>query len=139
MHDFYTSGSGRFDAPVSTVKPQRTRSEVLRALDEFELLALSSQDEGFLRLAKEVFSEPVLVAMDKDGILSKPGFITSGDLENLGLEGKVAVYFPHSYNFSGNLFIVDRKMVSKIEGNNTDVMKYIVSGGVSGKMGKITN
>ncbi|MEL6557377.1 MAG: DUF502 domain-containing protein [Bacteroidota bacterium] len=85
------------------------------------------------------FSEPVLVSMDRDGILSKPGFVTSGDLANLGLAGKIAVYFPHSYNFSGNLFIVDSSMVTKIEGNNTDVMKYIVSGGVSGKIGKVNS
>lgn len=83
------------------------------------------------------FSEPVLVAMDREGILYKPGFITSEDLADLGLKGKVAVYFPHSYNFSGNLFIVEREMVSRIEGNNSDVMKYIVSGGVSGELGKV--
>ncbi|MGB3468579.1 MAG: DUF502 domain-containing protein [Cyclobacteriaceae bacterium] len=84
------------------------------------------------------FSEPVLVTMDREGILFKPGFVTSGDLALLGLEGKVAVYFPHSYNFSGNLFIVDSKMVSRIDGNNSDVMKYIVSGGVSGNLGNVS-
>jgi len=83
------------------------------------------------------FNQPVLVNMDNDGILQKPGFITSEDLEELGLPGKIAVYFPHSYNFSGNLFIVDRGQVSKIQANNTDVMKYIVSGGVSGRLGGI--
>jgi len=82
------------------------------------------------------FDQPVLVSFDKDGILFKPGFITGNDFTHIGKEGKIAVYFPHSYNFSGNLFIVDSKYVSKLDGNTSDVMKYIVSGGVSGNLGK---
>ncbi len=79
------------------------------------------------------FNTPVLVSFDKDGIIQKPGFITSEDLEQIGLPGLVAVYLPHSYNFSGNLFIVDKQYVRPLDGNNSDIMKYIVSGGVSGK------
>ncbi len=81
------------------------------------------------------FKNPVLVSFDKDGILKKPGFITSEDLESIGLPGQVAVYMPHSYNFSGNVFIVDKKYVVPLKkGNNSEIMKYIVSGGVSGKI-----
>ena len=60
MHEFYSTGNTRFDWPISSVKPQPTQVEILRALDDFEKVALSSQDEGFLRLAKEIFSGPVL-------------------------------------------------------------------------------
>ena len=58
MHDFYSDGNGRLELPISSVRPKRTHEEISRALAEFELIALSSEDEGFLRLAKEVFNQP---------------------------------------------------------------------------------
>jgi uncharacterized membrane protein len=43
----------------------------------------------------------------------------------------MAVYFPHSYNFSGNLHIVDVDLIQPIKDvSSTDFMKYIVTGGV---------
>ena len=38
---------------------------------------------------------------------------------------------PHSYAFSGNLFIVEKKNVKVIDQKASDVMKFIVSGGVA--------
>lgn len=78
---------------------------------------------------KKKFNSPVLVEMSKG--LYKPGFITQNDLSNLDLSGMCAVYFPHSYAFSGNLFLVDKNKVKPFDGNATDVMKFIVSGGVT--------
>jgi uncharacterized membrane protein len=43
----------------------------------------------------------------------------------------VAVYFPLSYSLSGNLWIVPKKYVKPIEMPAADVMKYIISGGVT--------
>lgn len=78
------------------------------------------------------FSKPVLVSMQTDGGVYKLGFITQKDLSSLGIsEGKSAVYMPHSYNFSGNLFIVDNHRITPIEGSSEDIMKFIVSGGVT--------
>lgn len=77
------------------------------------------------------FSEPVLVQLDKDGIVLKMGFITCADLAHLDLDGYVSVYLPHSYNFSGNNFIVKTNMVKPINVDSTEAMKFIVSGGVS--------
>ncbi|MCU0440819.1 MAG: DUF502 domain-containing protein [Bacteroidia bacterium] len=78
---------------------------------------------------KKKFNNPVLVQLG-DGIL-KPGFITQDDLTSLNLPGMVAVYCPHSYAFSGNLFFVTKDKVRPLDGNPTEVMKYIVSGGVT--------
>lgn len=83
---------------------------------------------------KKKFDQPVLVPMDEIGNLLKPGFITQSDLESIGLPGMVSVYLPHSYNFSGNIFIVSKSKLILLKGENTDIMKYIVSGGVSGKI-----
>ena len=67
-------------------------------------------------------------------ITYKPGFVTSEDLKNIGLPGKVSVYLPHSYNFSGNVFISDKKNITPLSNPSSEVMKYIVSGGISGKI-----
>lgn len=81
---------------------------------------------------KKRFDKPVLVKVNKHSELEKLGFITDEDLSELGLPGgKVAVYLPHSYNFSGNLFIVPKENITPIDKPAKEVMKYIVSGGVS--------
>jgi uncharacterized membrane protein len=78
------------------------------------------------------FTEPVLVKVNKDSNLEKLGFITQHDLSSLGIpEGKVAVYLPHSYNFSGNLFIVPVENIVLLNANSTEVMKFIVTAGVT--------
>jgi uncharacterized membrane protein len=81
---------------------------------------------------KKKFNQPVLVTLNPEFVIQKPGFITQQDLSHLGLVDQVAVYLPHSYNFSGNLYIVPAKMVTPIDASSTDIMKFIVSGGVSG-------
>lgn len=78
------------------------------------------------------FNQAVLVKVNLISDLEKLGFITQEDVSNLGVEGnKVAVYFPHSYNFSGELFIVPAEHVKKIDAPPSDIMKFIVSGGVT--------
>ena len=81
---------------------------------------------------KKKFNKPVLVKVESS--LYKPGFVTSNDLKEIGLPGKVSVYLPHSYNFSGNVFITDKKNVIPLKNSSSEVMKYIVSGGISGSI-----
>jgi uncharacterized membrane protein len=52
------------------------------------------------------FNKPVLVKVNVISNLHKLGFVTETDLSRLELEDMVSVYFPHSYNFSGEMFIV---------------------------------
>ncbi|HYG38302.1 MAG TPA: DUF502 domain-containing protein [Cytophagales bacterium] len=80
---------------------------------------------------KKKFNQPVLVNLAKDSTIQRLGFVTQPDLSRLGLMDKVAVYFPHSYNISGNLFIVPREQVTPVKANGADLMKFIVSGGVA--------
>lgn len=78
------------------------------------------------------FTEPVLVKVGKGADLEKMGFITQHDLSNLGItSGKVAVYLPHSYNFSGNLFIVPKENITPLHVSPAEVMKFIVTAGVT--------
>lgn len=78
---------------------------------------------------KKKFTNPVIVEL-APGVY-KPGFITQNDLSNFNLPGFVAVYFPHSYAFSGNVFFVDKQKIKPYDGNATDFMKNIVSGGIT--------
>lgn len=78
------------------------------------------------------FNRPVLVMVNPDAGLEKLGFLTEPDLRRLHQPGKVAVYFPHSYNFSGEMFIVPAERVRAVDLPPGDAMKFIVSGGVAG-------
>ena len=78
------------------------------------------------------FDKPVLVKLVKNSSVEKFGFLTSDDLSELGVsKDKVAVYLPHSYAFSGNVYIVPAENITPIDASAADVMKFIVSGGVS--------
>jgi len=78
------------------------------------------------------FNQPVLVMVNRESNIEKLGFLTETDLGELGEKEKVAVYFPHSYNFSGELFIVPRESVRHVDVNPAEAMKFIVSAGVAG-------
>lgn len=81
---------------------------------------------------KKKFNQPVIVEMQEGSELYKVGFMTQEDMTIMGHGDKVAVYLPHSYNFSGNLYIVPRDRIRLLNLPSGDVMKFIVSGGVSG-------
>jgi uncharacterized membrane protein len=79
---------------------------------------------------KKKFNTPVIVEVSDN--LSRLGFVTQEEMGAIGAPELVAVYFPHSYNVSGNVFLVKREKVRVLEGvKNSDVMKFMVSGGVS--------
>lgn len=81
---------------------------------------------------KKKFTQPILVEMEPGSKLYKMGFITQEDMSIVGDSTLVAVYLPHSYNFSGNFYIVPRERVTFLNLPSADVMKFVVSGGVSG-------
>lgn len=80
---------------------------------------------------KKKFNQPVKILFNKENGIQKLGFITQTDLKFLDLEDSVVVYCPHSYAFSGEMFIVPTSSVTLLNIPASDVMKMIVSGGVS--------
>lgn len=81
---------------------------------------------------KKGFKQAVFVRLFDNSTIERIGFITNEDLSSLNInKGRVLVYIPHSYNFSGNLFAVERKYITPINAPSSEVMKLIVSGGVS--------
>ncbi|MFM2207308.1 MAG: hypothetical protein RL213_1283 [Bacteroidota bacterium] len=81
---------------------------------------------------KRRFNHPVLVRLEKDSDINRIGFVTQEDLTDLGIsQDKVAVYLPFSYGFNGELIILPKENVKPIDASGTDMMKFIISGGVS--------
>ena len=82
--------------------------------------------------SKKRFNKPVLVTINKENNIQQLGFITQEDLSELKIaKGAMAVYVPLSYSFSGNLLIVPVDHITRVEASSTEVMKFIVSGGVT--------
>lgn len=81
---------------------------------------------------KRRFNAPVLVCLEKNSDISRIGFITQEDLSDLGLsKDKVAVYLPFSYSFAGELIILPRENIRPLDASGTEMMKFIISGGVT--------
>jgi uncharacterized membrane protein len=82
--------------------------------------------------SKKKFNRPVLITINKENNIQQLGFITKDDLTELNL-GKdcVAVYVPLSYSISGNLLIVPTDHITVVDASSPEVMKFIVSGGVT--------
>lgn len=106
-------------------------SRLFHRLPLFNFVYTSIKDltEAFVGEEKK-FNEPVLVTMDEFG-LKRIGFVTQKDLTVLGLPDDVAVYFPFSYSFTGQLVIVPASRVKPITKSASEMMKFVVSGGVS--------
>ena len=106
-----------------------------RLIDKTPLLKLiysSIRDLLSAFVGKErKFNKPVLVKVNLISDLEKIGFLTQEDLEDLGIKDRVSVYFPHSYNFSGEMFIVPKEHVRPIDMSPADAMKFVVSGGAA--------
>jgi uncharacterized membrane protein len=98
----------------------------------FKFLYSSIKDltEAFVGEEKK-FNEPVLVEINEFG-LKKVGFLVQKDLAKLNLPGDVAVYFPFSYSFAGQVVIVPADKVKPIDKGAAEMMKFVISGGVSG-------
>ena len=77
------------------------------------------------------FNVPVVVCMNQENNLWKLGFVTEKNLAEFGLHEMVAVYFPHSYNFSGELYLVPESSVKTVDLSPSEVMKFVVSGGIT--------
>lgn len=81
---------------------------------------------------KRRFNKPVLVRLERNSDINRVGFITQEDLSDIGIEKEmVAVYLPFSYSFAGELIILPRENIRPLDASGTDMMKFIISGGVT--------
>ena len=105
---------------------------VIHRIPPIKLIYSSLNDFFAAIVGKErKFNRPVLVRISEDTNLEKLGFITENDLSKFGVKDKVAVYFPFSYTFSGEMFIVPKESIKTLQIPAADVLKFILSGGVT--------
>lgn len=114
------------------VKPVKLfAAKLIKRIPLLNLLFSSLNDLFSAFVGKEKkFNTPVKVLFNKENNLWKLGFITKNELDEIGNHELAAVYFPHSYNFSGELYLIPAERIEKINIPPAEVMKFIVSGGV---------
>lgn len=81
---------------------------------------------------KKRFDKPVSLTLVPGSPIRVLGFVVRDALDELGAQDQVAVYIPQSYNFAGSLVIAPRDQVQPLSVSSSDLMAFIVSGGVSG-------
>jgi len=80
---------------------------------------------------KKKFNNPVIVKMNDAG-LKRIGFVTREGIDKMNIpENEVVVYLPYSYGVMGTVIIVPKDNVTPIDQPSNEVMKFILSGGVT--------
>ena len=105
---------------------QRTMNRL--PLLNFIFSSIKDLTEAFVGDEKK-FNHPVLV--DVEGEMKRIGFLTQNDLTKLDLPGDAIVYFPFSYSFAGQVYVVSKEKIKPLNMSAADAMKLVVSGGVS--------
>lgn len=122
-----------FIAETALIKP--LRKVVQRLIERIPVLNLlySSLNDLFSAFVgkEKKFNVPVKVLFNVENNLWKMGFVTRETMASIGNKELSAVYFPHSYNFSGELYLVPSERITKIDITPAEAMKFIVSGGVT--------
>ena len=141
---FYIPGSGLliligsitllgFIGQTALLRPiKNVVGKLIKRIPLLNLLYSSLNDlfSAFIGNEKK-FNVPVKVHFNKENNLWKLGFITKESLDEFDLKEMTAVYFPHSYNFSGELYLVPSDRVIPVSVSPSEVMKFVVSAGVT--------
>jgi len=106
--------------------------KLLKRLPLLNVIYTSINDLFTAFVGKEKkFTVPVRVCMNKENNLWRIGFITEKKLDEFGMKGMVAVYFPFSYSINGEMIMVPEDSVILIDQSPAEVMKFVISGGVT--------
>jgi uncharacterized membrane protein len=105
---------------------QRTLNKL--PLLNFIFSSIKDLTEAFVGDEKK-FNNPVLVEVE--GGMKRIGFLTQNDLSKLDLPNDVIVYFPFSYSFAGQVYVIDKNKITPLNMSAAEAMKLVVSGGVS--------
>lgn len=83
---------------------------------------------------KRKFTEPVRVK-HAEGVY-RVGFLTQRDMAHISMPGFSTVYLPFSYAVSGEVWLVKNELIEPLDAEAPGLMKFILSGGVSGLDGE---
>ncbi len=111
---------------------KKIAKKIIEKIPILNLLYSSLNDFFSAFVGKEKkFNTPVKVLFNKENNLWKLGFVTRETMDEIGNNELSAVYFPHSYNFSGELYLIPSDRVTQLDISPAEAMKFIVSGGVT--------
>jgi uncharacterized membrane protein len=95
---------------------------------KFIYSSIKDLTEAFVGDEKK-FNMPVIVEVEGD--MKRIGFLTQSDLSSIGLPGESIIYFPFSYSFAGQVYVVKNEKIKPLDMTAADAMKLVVSGGVT--------
>jgi uncharacterized membrane protein len=95
---------------------------------KFIYSSIKDLTEAFVGDEKK-FNMPVVVEVEGD--MKRIGFLTQSDLSSIGLPGESIIYFPFSYSFAGQVYVVKNEKIKPLDMTAADAMKLVVSGGVT--------
>ncbi len=78
---------------------------------------------------KKKFNKPVVVEISSG--LYRMGFMTQTSLSSIDMPEFVSVYLPYSYAFSGEMIIVHKDKIRRLDLEGSDVTKFVLSGGAA--------
>ena len=116
--------------------PSELEAQIQTLQDEVDLLKTEIKQtlidmRELVMKDSNIFAQPSSSKVNSE-IRQIPPTVTEENLSELKIDdAMVAVYLPHSYNFSGNLYVVPSKNIKKIDYHSGKFMKFIVSGGVT--------
>ena len=81
---------------------------------------------------EDQLGQPVKVLVQNNPKQYRLGFVSGAELNHMGFEeSMIAVYLPFSYGIMGNLLYVEKEDVIFLDMQPSDVMKLIISGGMT--------
>jgi len=78
---------------------------------------------------KKKFNKPVTVEVAAG--IYRMGFMTQTSMESIDMPEYVSVYLPYSYAFSGEMIIVHRDKIKRLDLEGSEVTKFVLSGGAA--------
>lgn len=111
--------------------------KIIHSIPLLELIYSAVKDffSAFVGKDKK-FNKPVRFKIHPEDSAYRIGFITNERLEAFGASDTVAVYVPFSYTFTGETYLVAKSAIVPIQASASEVMKFLVAGGVAEVYGK---
>jgi len=106
--------------------------KIIHTIPLLELIYTAIKDffSAFVGKDKK-FNKPVRFKINPGDSAHRIGFITNEQLEAFGAADLVAVYVPFSYTFTGETYLVSKEAIKPINAPASEVMKFLVAGGVA--------
>jgi uncharacterized membrane protein len=106
--------------------------KIIHTIPPLELIYSAVKDFFSAFVGKDrKFNRPVRFRINPSDNVYRIGFITNQNIEAFDDDELVSVYVPFSYTFTGETYLVAKSAIRPINASASEVMKFIVAGGVA--------